>query len=94
MSVLVLFRWEGNPDQLLAAYDKELEHPVAHVRPRRISHTCARADDGMVIVDVWHSREDFQKMRDDPEFQKNLQAAGYPSEPQLVEVYEVHAAIP
>jgi hypothetical protein len=26
MSVLVLFRWEGNPDELLAAYDRELEH--------------------------------------------------------------------
>ncbi len=45
----------------------------------------------MVIVDVWESAEDFQKM-DDPEFQKNLEASGTP-EPQLVEVYEVHATI-
>jgi hypothetical protein len=94
MSVLVLFRSEGDPDELLAAYDRELEHPVPRQQPRRISHTCARADDGMVIVDVWQSREDFQKMMDDPEFQKNLQAARYPTEPQLVEVYEVHATIP
>jgi hypothetical protein len=43
---------------------------------------------------MWQSREDFQKMSDDPEFQKNLAAAGWPTEPQLVEVYEVHAAIP
>ena len=28
MSVLVLFRWQGAPDELLAAYDKEFEHPV------------------------------------------------------------------
>jgi hypothetical protein len=47
-----------------------------------------------VIVDVWQSREEFQKMMDDPEFQKNLDAAGWPSQPQLVEVYEVHASIP
>ena len=93
MSVLVLFRWEGDPDELLAAYDRELEHPIAREQPRRISHTCARADDGMMIVDVWQSREDFQTMMDDPEFRKNLQAAGTP-EPQLVEVYEVHATIP
>ena len=52
MSVLVLFRWEGDPDELLVAYDREMEHPVARVQPRRISHTCAIADDGMVIVDV------------------------------------------
>ena len=94
ISVLVLFRWQGDPDELLAAYDKEFEHPVPREQPQHISHTCARADDGVVIVDVWHSREDFQKMMDDPEFQKNLEAAGWPSQPQLVEVYEVHASIP
>ena len=69
MSVLVLFRWQGDPDELLAAYDRVLEHPAPHERPQRISHTCARgADDGVVIVDVWQSREDFEKMMDDPEF--------------------------
>jgi hypothetical protein len=94
MSVLVLFRWEGDPDELLAAYDRELEHPVSREQLQRISHTCARAADGIVVVDVWQSREDFQKMMDDPEFQKNLEAARWPSEPQLLEVYEVHAAIP
>jgi hypothetical protein len=94
MSVLVLFRWEGDPDELLAAYDREFEHPVPREQPQRISHTCARADDGVVIVDVWHSREDFQKMMNDPEFQTNLQDAGWPKKPQLLEVYEVHASFP
>ena len=92
--VLVIFKWEGNPDEHVAAYDRELKHPVPREQPRRISHTCARAADGIVIVDVWQSREDFQKMMDDPEFQKNLEAAGWPSEPQSVEVYEVHTTIP
>jgi hypothetical protein len=94
MPVLALFKWEGDPDEHLAAYDRELAHPVPREQPRRISHTSARADHGMVIVDVWESAEDVQKMLDDPEFQKNLEAAGWPSEPQLVEVYEVHATIP
>jgi hypothetical protein len=94
MSVLVLFRWEGDPDELLAAYYREMQYPVPREQPRRISHTCALADDGMVIVDVWQSREDFQTMMDDPEFQRNLQASGWPTELQLVEVCEVHATIP
>jgi hypothetical protein len=94
MSVLVLFRWEGDPDELLAAYDREFEHPVPREQSQRKSHTCARADDGVVIVDVWQSREDFQKMMEDPEFQKNLEVAGWPTKPQLVEVYEVHTSIP
>ena len=94
MAVLVLFKWEGDPDEHLAAYDRELKHPVPREQPRRISHTCARADDGIVVVDVWESAEDFQNMMDDPEFQKNTEAAGWPTEPQLVEIYEVHATIP
>ncbi len=94
MSVLVLFKGEGDPDALFAAYDRELAHPVPRDQPRRISHTCARADDGIWVVDVWQSREDFQKMMDDPEFQKNVEAAGWPTEPQLLGVYEVHATIP
>ena len=94
MSVLVLFKWEGDPEELLAAYDRELKHPVTREQPQRVSHTCARAEDGIVVVDVWQSREAFQKMFDDPEFQKNTEAAGWPTEPQLVEVYEVHAGIP
>jgi quinol monooxygenase YgiN len=93
VSVLVLFKWEGDPDELLGAYDRELAHAVPREQPQRISHTCARANDGIVIVDVWQSREDFQKMMEDPEFQKNLEAAGWPSQPQLVEVYEVHSSI-
>jgi quinol monooxygenase YgiN len=94
VSVLVLFKWDGDPDELLAAYDRELEYSSPREQPRRMSHTCARANDGIVIIDMWQSREDFQKMMDDPEFQKNLEAAGWPSEPQLLEVYEIHATIP
>lgn len=30
MSVLVLFRRQGDPDELLAAYDRESEHFVPH----------------------------------------------------------------
>lgn len=94
MAVLVLFKWEGNPDELLAAYDRELEHRLPREQPQRISHTRAQADDGIVIVDVWQSKEDFQKMVYDPEFQKNTEAAGWPTEPQLLEIYEVHATMP
>jgi len=41
----VLFKWEGDPDQHLAAYDREMMHPVPREQPRRISHTCARGND-------------------------------------------------
>jgi heme-degrading monooxygenase HmoA len=48
---------------------------------------------GMVIVDLWDSREGFEEMMNDPEFQKNLKRAGTP-DPDSLEVYEVHATVP
>ena len=96
MSVLVLFKWEGDPDEHLAAYDRELAHPVPREQPRRIPHTCARADDGIVVVDVWESAEDFHKMVKDlqAEYENNPEAAGWQPEPQVLEIYGVHATIP
>jgi hypothetical protein len=93
VAVLVLFKWEGDPDEHLAAYDRELAHPVPRDQPRRISHTCARGDDGIVIVDVWESAEDFYKMMNDPVFQ-SPEAAGWQPKPQVLEIYEVHNTIP
>jgi hypothetical protein len=93
MSVLVLFRWHGDPHHLLATYDRELQHPVAREQPRRVSHMCAATDDGMVIVDVWESEEDFRAMKADAEFQQNLRDSGTP-EPDTLDVWPVHASVP
>jgi hypothetical protein len=93
MSVLVFFRWNGDPEHLLRAYDRELEHPVAREQPRRLSHTCAGTADGMVIVDVWESEADFRAMMDDADFQQNLRDSGTP-EPDTLDVCTVHASIP
>jgi hypothetical protein len=93
MPVLVLFQWKGDTEHLLATYDRELQHPVPREQPRRIAHTCVGTDDGMVIVDVWESEEDFRAMMDDPEFQQNLSDSGTP-DPDSVVVLPVHASIP
>ena len=93
MAVLVLFKWEGDPDEHLVAYDREIAHPVPREQPRRISHTCARGEDGIVIVDVWESVEDFYKMANDPVFQ-SPEAEGWQPQPQVLEMYEVYATIP
>jgi hypothetical protein len=43
VSVLVLFKWEGDPDEHLAAYDRELAHPALASRAAsaNIPHLCA-----------------------------------------------------
>jgi hypothetical protein len=86
VAVLVLFEWEGDPDEQLAAYDREIAHLVPREQPRRISHTCARADDGIAIVDVRESAEDLYKMVNDSVF-KSPEAEGWQPEPQVLEIY-------
>lgn len=68
MPVLAVFRWEGDPDALLAAYDRELQHAVPREQPRRVTHICARGENEVVIVDLWESEEDLRRMQEDPEF--------------------------
>jgi hypothetical protein len=66
MSVLTVFRWQGDPDALLAAYDGELQHPVPREQPHRVTHICVRGDNEVVIVDLWESDQDLQRMMEDP----------------------------
>jgi hypothetical protein len=93
MPVLAVFRWEGDPDALLAAYDRELQHPVPREQPHRVTHICARGENEVVIVDLWETEEDLRRMQEDPEFLRNLEAAGWSSEP-IEQIFQVHATIP
>ena len=89
MPVLAILRAEGDPDDLLVMYDKTLPAATAHAPVRPDIHVCARTDSGIVIVDVWASREDaLRGVVENDEFQARWDAAGWPEE--TVEVYEIH----
>jgi heme-degrading monooxygenase HmoA len=45
-----------------------------------------------VVVDLWESEDDFRRMVDDPEFQANVEASGWPGEPDI-EILQVHASM-
>jgi hypothetical protein len=92
-SVLAVFRWKGDPDALLAAYDRGLQHAVPREQPRQVTHICARGDNEVVIVDLWKTEEDLRSMQENPEFLQNLEAADWPSRP-VEQIYQVHATIP
>jgi hypothetical protein len=95
MPILALFRWEGDADALVAAYDREMKDAPAVTldQARRTLHVFARGENGAVVVDLWESEHDFRRMFDDPEFRRNVRASDWPGEPE-VEIYQVHAAIP
>jgi hypothetical protein len=95
MPILALFRWHADPDALVSAYDREMEDApsVTLDQPTRTLHVFAPDEEGAVVVDLWENEEDFRRMTDHPEFQANVEAAGWPGEPE-VEVFRVHATMP
>jgi heme-degrading monooxygenase HmoA len=95
MPILALFRWQAEPDALAAAYDREMDGApsVTLDEPKRTLHVFAPGESGAVVVDLWESEEDFRRMADDPEFIRNVDAADWPSEPE-VEIFQVHATMP
>jgi hypothetical protein len=65
--VLAVFRWEGDPDALIAAYDRELQHSVPRGQPHRVTHICARGENEVVIVDIWETEDDLPEHAEQPE---------------------------
>jgi hypothetical protein len=94
MPILALFRWQGDADALVGAYDREMTHaPAVTVdQPRRTLHVFAREKNGAVVGDLWESEDAFRRMFDHAEFQRNVKASDWPGEPQ-VEIYQIHATI-
>jgi hypothetical protein len=46
-----------------------------------VARVCARGENEVVIVDLWEAEEDLRSMQENPEFLRNLEAAGWPSDP-------------
>jgi hypothetical protein len=94
MPILALFRWQADPNALVAAYDREMKEApsVTLDQPSRTLHVFARNENGAVAVDLWENEKDFHRMVDDPEFQRNIEASDWPGEPE-VETFQVHATM-
>jgi hypothetical protein len=95
MPILALFRWHGDADALVAAYDREMKDAPAVTleQPQRSLHVFAHEEHGAVVLDLWKSEDDFRRMLDAAEFKRNVAASDWPSEPE-VQVYRVHATMP
>ena len=61
-------------------------------QPQRTLHVFASREDGAVVMDLWENEDGFRRMRGDTEFRRNVDAADWPSDPE-VEIYEVGATM-
>jgi len=83
-----IWRFRGEPDDLLARYDAMLaEMPTRSMR----LHLCLRAEDGILLVDTCPSREVFEAFSADPGFAALRARHGLP-EPESLEDFPIHVA--
>jgi hypothetical protein len=83
-----IWRFRGDPDELLPAYESMLaEIPASNMR----LHLCLRAPDGIVLVDTWPSREAFEGFVNGL-FAEVRRRHGLP-ESERIEDFPVHAAL-
>jgi hypothetical protein len=89
MAVLAMFRAEGDPKDLLQRYDATLARATAQAPVRPEAHYCVPTDTGILIVDVWASREDLRKgVTENRALLAVWEEAGWPDE--TVEIYDIH----
>jgi hypothetical protein len=91
-NVVAIFTLNGDPDELLAAYDRAMPAIKAGTPEygAPLAHVCARTDDGIRIVDVWESGEALQRFVEHPRFNEALRDARL-KQPDAVEVLPAHA---
>jgi hypothetical protein len=84
---LGIYEFDGDPDELLAAYDRMM---IATANSSLAWHLCAVRPDGIVIYDTCPSEEAFDRFSTSPEFLAAVRDAGLP-EPRVTG-RPVHAA--
>jgi hypothetical protein len=83
-----IWRFAGDPDDLLARYDAM----VAEIPPGNLMlHVCLRGDDGIVLVDTCPSAEIFEAFVSGEGFRALRARHGLP-EPERLEDFPVHRA--
>jgi quinol monooxygenase YgiN len=88
MAVLALITMKGDPDDLLDRYDRSAAEVTEVEEDGLILHSIAPTDEGVVMADVWDSRETLEKYMSHPDFVSMLDRFEFP-EPEVT-LYDIH----
>jgi hypothetical protein len=84
-----IWRFAGDPDELMRGYDAVL----AELGPENMQlQLCLRAEDGIVLVDICPSREDFEAFSSGDAFRELRRRHGMP-DPDGLEDFPVHRLV-
>jgi hypothetical protein len=85
---LSIYRFDGDTDELLAAYDRMTEM----IPPANIDfHACVVRDDGITVFDACPDEETAMAFQSGPQFRGTLEAVGLPW-PRIESAGEIHRA--
>jgi len=83
------YEYEGDPDELLAGYDRLM----TQIPRESIGiHICIRVDGGITIYDTCPTAEVWMSFANDPNIRAAMVAVGLP-EPTVTPLGEVHSAL-
>jgi hypothetical protein len=82
------YEFDGDPSELLAAYDRFMAMVPADSLP---FHACVTRPSGVVILDCCPTVDVFRSFSASEELHEAMRSAGLPS-PKVTEVGEVHVA--
>jgi hypothetical protein len=98
MAVMLIARFDGDVDELRAAYDRA--HALIMSRggatgAGELRHHCAIGEGALYIIGVWESEERVRTRWASEEFEDVLTSAGFPSPKTAdITVLELHATEP
>ena len=77
MAYLTLIRISGDPDEVFEE-SKQLDEVIGPVATANggISHVVAKTDDGILIVNVWESKEGSEATANDPKVREATSSSG------------------
>jgi hypothetical protein len=98
MAVMLVARFDGDVDELLAAYDRAhglIMSRGGAVPSGELRHHCATDANSLYIIGVWESEEHIRSRWSSAEFKDVLASVGFPS-PDSAEmtILQLHATEP
>lgn len=97
MPVMLIARFEGNVDELTAAYDKAhalIMRRGGAVPIGELRHHCATSEDSLYIIGVWESESHVRARWSDENFKNVLDSVGFPPTPTEMTILQLHAIEP